>query len=280
MYGEKVTFNATVTPVLSVSGTPTGTVMFLDGTTVLDTAHLSGGMASYTTSAFALGVGSNSITVSYSGNSSLAASTSAVLAQTVNQDPTSTKVATSSSSVVYGKSVTFTATVTANSPGSGTPTGTVTFYDGTNVLGMGTLNSSGKATFTTSALATGTHSITAEYGGNTNYTTSTSSALTQTVNQDPTTTGVSASQTSVPPGTRVTFTAAVEAKAPGSGIPTGTVTFYDGSTVLGTMALDNMGDATFTETLLMPGKHKIKVVYSGDTNFDSSTSSVLTVTVT
>ena len=91
VYGQKVTFTATVTPVVNGSGTPTGTVTFLDGTTVLHTAHLSGGKASYTTSAFALGVGSNSITVSYSGSSSLAASTSAVLAQTVNQDPTSTK---------------------------------------------------------------------------------------------------------------------------------------------------------------------------------------------
>ena len=79
VYGQKVTFTATVTPVVNGSGTPTGTVTFLDGTTVLDTAHLSGGKASYTTSAFALGVGSNSITVSYSGSSSLAASTSAVL---------------------------------------------------------------------------------------------------------------------------------------------------------------------------------------------------------
>ena len=114
-------------------------------------------------------MGSNSITVSYSGSSSLAASTSAVLAQTVNQDPTSTKVTTSSSTVVYGKSVTFTATVTANRPGSGTPTGTVTFNDGTNVLGIGTLNSSGKATFTTSELAVGMHSITVVYGGDTNY---------------------------------------------------------------------------------------------------------------
>ena len=92
VYGQKVTFTATVTPVVNGSGTPTGTVTFLDGTTVLHTAHLSGGKASYTTSAFALGVGSNSITVSYSGSSSLAASTSVVLAQTVNQDPTSTKV--------------------------------------------------------------------------------------------------------------------------------------------------------------------------------------------
>ncbi len=175
VYGQKVTFTATVRPVVDGSGTPTGTVTFLDGATVLHTARLSGGKASYTTSAFALGVGSNSITVKYSGSSSLAASTSVVLAQTVNQDPTSTTVTTTTSTVVYGQKVTFTATVKANSPGSGTPTGTLTFYDGTNVLGMGTLNSSGKAKFTASALAVGRHSITAEYGGNTNFTTSTSS---------------------------------------------------------------------------------------------------------
>ena len=84
VYGHKVTFTATVTPVVNGSGKPTGTVTFLDGTTVLHTAHLRRGKASYTTSAFALGVGRNSITVSYSGSSSLAASTSAVLVQTVN----------------------------------------------------------------------------------------------------------------------------------------------------------------------------------------------------
>ncbi len=91
---------------------------------------------------------------------------------------------TTSSTVVYGRNVTFTATVTANRRGSGTPTGTVTYYEGTNVLGICTLNRSGKARFTTSALAVGRHSITAEYGGNTNDTTSTSRALTQTVIDD------------------------------------------------------------------------------------------------
>jgi hypothetical protein len=78
--------------------------------------------------------------------------------------------------------VTFTATVSAKSPGSGTPTGTVTFKDGTTVLGTGTLNSNGQATFTTSSLKLGNHSITAVYGGDTDFRTSTSAALVQTVN--------------------------------------------------------------------------------------------------
>ncbi len=85
VYGHKVTFTAIITPVVNESGKPTGTVTFFDGTTVLKTVHLTRGKAKYTTSAFALGVGSNSITVRYNGSSSLAASTSAVLAQTVTK---------------------------------------------------------------------------------------------------------------------------------------------------------------------------------------------------
>ncbi len=87
VYGHKVTFTATITPVVNGSGKPTGTVTFFDGTRVLHTVHLIRGKAKYTTSAFALGVGTNSITVSYSGSSRLAASTSVVLAQTVHPRP-------------------------------------------------------------------------------------------------------------------------------------------------------------------------------------------------
>jgi hypothetical protein len=76
----------------------------------------------------------------------------------------------------------FTATVAAASPGAGTPTGTVTFKNGSTTLGTGTL-SGGVATYTTGALAIGTLSITAVYGGDTNFTGSTSSVLSQVVNQ-------------------------------------------------------------------------------------------------
>jgi hypothetical protein len=76
--------------------------------------------------------------------------------------------------------VTFSAGVNAQSPRSGTPTGTVTFMDGSNVLGMGTL-SDGVATFSTTTLSIGTHSITAVYGGDDNITTSTSAVLKQKV---------------------------------------------------------------------------------------------------
>ena len=78
--------------------------------------------------------------------------------------------------------MTFTATVTPDHAGSGTPTGTVTFKDGSTTLGTGTLSSTGVATFSTSTLSVGSHAITAVYGGDSNFTTSTSPTLTQVVN--------------------------------------------------------------------------------------------------
>ena len=110
---------------------------------------------------------------------------------------TTTAIASSSNPASYGQSVTFTATVVPKG-GSGTPTGTVTFMDGATALGTGTLNASGVATFATSSLAVGQHSMTAVYSGDTNNAGSTSSVLTQTVN------AANFTLTSNPPSTTVT----------------------------------------------------------------------------
>jgi autotransporter-associated beta strand protein len=84
-----------------------------------------------------------------------------------------------------GQSVTFTATVAAVTSGAGTPSGTVTFKDGAATLGATSLNPSGVASFTTAALSQGSHSITAEYGGDSNFNASTSAPVTQTVASPP-----------------------------------------------------------------------------------------------
>src|SRR5205807_2416025 len=144
----------------------------------LGTATLSGGTASLTTSA--LTVGNHTITVSYSGDSNFTGSTSAALTQTVNQDSTTTTVTSDINPSVFGQAVTFTATVAANSPGAGTPSGTVTFLDGGVSFASAAL-SSGTASFTTSTLTGGIHTITVSYSGDTNFTGTTSTAITQTV---------------------------------------------------------------------------------------------------
>ena len=162
---------------------------------------------------------------------------------------------------VFGQSVTFTATVSANAPGSGTPTGTVTFKDGAATLGTATL-AGGSATFTTSALAAAIHSIAAVYAGDTNFTASTSPTLKQSVMRDGTTTTVASTANPAVFGQTVTIVATVKAKTPGSGTPTGTVTFKDGTTTLGTRTLSS-GRATFTSASLALGNHSITAVYTG-----------------
>jgi uncharacterized protein (DUF2141 family) len=94
---------------------------------------------------------------------------------------TSTTLASSANPSTAGQSVTFTATVT-NTNGSATPAGTVSFRDGGTILGSGTLDGSGVATFSTSTLTQGSHSILAIYLGRTGFSSSTSATLSQVVN--------------------------------------------------------------------------------------------------
>ncbi len=94
---------------------------------------------------------------------------------------TTTALTSSAATITAGGSVTFTATITGPSGSTGVPTGTVTFLDGTTTLGTGTLNGSGVATYSTTTLSTGAHSITAQYGGDSNFAASTSTAVTVTV---------------------------------------------------------------------------------------------------
>jgi Bacterial Ig-like domain (group 3)/Peptidase family M28 len=191
--------------------------------------------------------------------------------------PTSTALSSSSNPSVSGQSVTFTAAVTS---GGGVPTGTVTFMDGSSTLGSGALDGTGHATFTTAALSVAAHSITAVYGGDANFTGSTSSILTQTVNKDGTTTTVTSSLNPSAKHQAVTFTATVAANVPGTGIPAGSVTFKDGTKKLATVSLNGAGQAAFTTSSLAPGTHQITAAYGGSSSFLASTSATLAQTVT
>jgi Bacterial Ig-like domain (group 3) len=178
------------------------------------------------------------------------------------------------STSAFGQAVTFTATVKPAS-GSGTPTGTVTFNDGATALGTGTL-SGGTATFTTSGLGAGMHSITAVYGGDANFAGGTSPVVMQTVNKAASSTSVTSSNVTSSRGAAVTFTALVTSSA--TGIPKGTVTFQDGTSALGTGTLSG-GTATFSTSGLTAGTHSITAIYGGDVNFAGSTSPALMQTV-
>ena len=103
----------------------------------------------------------------------------------MRKSSTTTSLTSSQNPATSGHSITLTASILVTSPGAGTPTGTVTFHDGTKVLGTSTVKMIGgipQATLTSSSLSVGRHSIIAVYAGSTNYNSSTSAVLTQTIN--------------------------------------------------------------------------------------------------
>jgi YD repeat-containing protein len=269
VYGQSVAFTATVTAAYPGSGTPTGPVAFWDGQTLLGTAALDSTNDTAVYYSSALAVGSHTVFAVYAGDGNFLTSTSDNVYQTVNQAGTSTALSSSVNPSVCGQSVTFTATVTASAPGNGIPAGTVTFCDGATPLATTAVNSSAAATFTTSALGLGVHTITAVYNGSSSFLAS-SFHIYQTVNQAGSTTALRSSVNPSVFGQAVTFTATVAAQAPGTGLPTGTVTFYDGTTPLTMTTLDNNGIGTFTTSALAVGTHAIYAVYSGDANFVAS----------
>ncbi len=185
----------------------------------LGTGTIGFGVATLATSSLA--GGTHSITAQYGGDSNYNAAVSTPVSQVVNLASSTVTLASSPNPSTFGASVTLTATVT---PGA---TGTVTFHDGTTSLGTGTI-SSGVATLTTSSLAVGTHSITAQYGGDTNYNGAVSTAVSQVVNKASSTVTLASSPNPSTFGASVTLTATVTSGA------TGTVTFDDGATSLGT----------------------------------------------
>ena len=265
VYGIPVTFTATIS-----GAAATGTVTFRDGSSTLGTGIISGGTATYTTSALSVAGSPHSVTAVYGGDANYGGSISGVIYQTVDKVLPVITVVSSLPTSTHGNPVTFTATV--EDPGA---TGTVTFRDGAATLGSGTLSggSPNTATYTTSALGGGPHSITAAYSGDGNFLTSTSGVLTQTVNKASTTTDVHSSLPTSTYGNSVTFTATVT----GVGA-TGTVTFMDGVTSFGTGTLSS-GSAAYTTSALGAGGRLITAVYNGDGNFATSTSGAIPQTV-
>jgi hypothetical protein len=275
IFGSPVLFTATVVATGSV--VPAGTVAFFDGATQIGAGALTANGAVSATAGFqtaSLSAGTHAISVSYGGNADNFSSTSAALSQTVNIASTTTALTVSANPAIAGKSVTFSATVTAN---SGTAAGTVRFYNGATLLGSGTLNGAGVATYSTANLTVGAYSITAAYQGNTNDSASNSAALPFSVIEATTAVHLVSNRPSVVVTNPVTFTATVT----GNGAtPTGTVVFKDGASTLGSAALNGSGVAAYTTSSLAVGQHNITASYSGDAKDGAVTSAVLVETVT
>jgi hypothetical protein len=225
--------------------------------------------------------GTHPVEASYPGDTPHAASVSTTVNLTGTAvSSTTTALTISPNPAAPGASITFSATISP--PPTGQMLGTVNFYSGSNLLGMGDVNSSGVATLTGSIATAGTYSITAVYSGTYGFLTSTSSGVSLVVSSSQgggtaTTTTLNISPDPASAGQTVTLTATVSPTPTGS--PLGTISFESGST-LGTVAVNSSGVATVTTAAPQTaGNYTITAVYSGNASFAASTSSDFTETV-
>ncbi|KNZ32390.1 MAG: hypothetical protein AD742_11460 [Methylibium sp. NZG] len=266
--GQPVTLTATV----AGGSNLISTVRFYDDGVELARVNLVGNVA--TLSGVTLSVGTHPLWALYPGDANNDYSeTAEYLYLTVTagaQTSTATSLTSSVNPSTVGQNTTLTATVTPSAA-----TGSVTFRDGATTIGTGTL-SAGVATLSTSFSASGARSLTAVYAGNASYTTSTSSAVSQTVNTGALTSTTTALTSSVNPsgvGQNTTLTATV---TPSSA--TGTVTFKDGATTLGTGTLSG-GVATLATSFASAGTKSLTAVYGGNASNNTSTSAALSQSV-
>jgi hypothetical protein len=290
--GQAVTYTATVTATSPGTGIPAGNVRFIDnGTAIAACGGASGQVLNASSPDTATctvtytATGSHTITVQYLGNiGTYAASAVTTLspAQSVTQASTVTTVASNHNPSVVGQAVTYTATVTATSPGTGNPGGNVEFIDnGTAIAACGgatgqalSASSPDTATCAVTYTATGSHTITVQYLGNIG--TYAASAVTtlspaQSVTQASTVTTVASNHNPSVVGQAVTYTATVTATSPGTGNPGGNVEFIDNGTAIAAcggatgqaLSASSPDTATCAVTYTATGTHTITAQYLG-----------------
>lgn len=294
-YGQFTTIVCTIT---SSSSIPQGEMQLYinsaaSGAPVVITPTSGGATASITTSGFMFGA--NSVYAVFSNGGAFNTSTSNTITETLNLLTPTIQLQSGSNPSTFNTSITFTATVSGS---LSTPGGNVVFYDGATALSGSVNLAGGIATFSTSALAGGDHSITAVYSGNSTYKTITSSALNQVVNASSTTTGLIVSGGSISgtypnytltiPGANAnaTFTATISSS---NGTANGVVVFLDTSSDVSSpftapgvsVALNGSGIAATTQTFLSSetGAHPISATFKGNSNYSSSVDNI-TLTIT
>ena len=197
--GQPVTLTATVAASVQSLVAPTGTVTFMNGSTVLGSGTLSGGAVSATTSILPTGI--DTVSAVYSGDSNFQPHTVSIT-QTVVA-PSGTSTALTGNTTAGG--LMLTATVTSGS--GGTPTGTVNFLDGGTQIGSGTLNGSAVASYPMTSLTEGAHNFTAVYMGGGSFAGSTSNAV--SIATDFSLTSSALSPSSIAPGSSTTSTVTI-----------------------------------------------------------------------
>jgi hypothetical protein len=223
-----------------------------------------------------LSIGTHTLVAEYVSDGNYAGSKSAQYSQTISAPTSAISLVTSNSASKLGETVTLTVNVTAN---GNIATGTVQIYDGASPVGGVLTLSSGSASFVTSSLAVGSHSLTATYSGDGNHASGSSTAITQTVKYP-----VNVSLTIDPVTLAFTDTTRITSTVTSTrGTPTGSIVIEEevtgGDIVLGTCTLSS-GTCTHALSTLSVGTHTIYLEYGGAGDFSGGASSKVVVTVT
>ncbi|MDE1876000.1 MAG: Ig-like domain repeat protein [Thaumarchaeota archaeon] len=262
--GNAMTVTATITDTSNSQNVPSGTLSWSDGNAGgvfgSTTCTLSSGMCivSYTPSSGA----TNSITITgtYAGDSSHQTSSGTLRISQSTQDPTSVVVTAPQSTISAGGQVTVTATVADTSNSQNVPSGTITWNDGnaggvfgstTCTLSSGTCN----ITYTASSTVQNPITITATYGGDSMDQTSSGTFQLSPSTQDVTSVFVTSSPSTISAGSQVTVTATVNDTTNSQNVPTGTITWNDGS-----------GGGTFDQTSCTLSSNSCTVSYTSSSN--------------
>ena len=250
------------------TATPTGTITFSSSGVAIGSQPATAGPA-IISPIFAPGM--QSIVATYSGDTNSSGAVSAPLSLQVLIATTTATVSSSADPSVVLSPVTFSVKVAGN---GGIPTGTVTFSADGTALGNAMLDGAGSASLSNAGLAVGSHSITVSYSGDGNDAPANSAAIAQVVGTISTATALGESSTGgTTPGVLLVATV-VGAAGP---VPSGTVTFLIGTTVLGSSSLNSSGLATFVPNPFS-GTETITASYSGDTVHGASVSQPVQVT--
>ena len=271
--------------VTSLSGgpVPTGTIQFYDQTSQQNTGTpvtlASDGTASYTEPA-QFTVGGHNIEAIYSGDSNYAGGTSLPVTFNIQPSISYITIAPSTTTPSPGASVTVTGTITSPNLGNSPPTGLMTLnLDGIpqGTAKLSTTSGVTTATYNLTAPTSGSHTLQAIYSGDVNYNQSTSPSVTITIAKQATVVALTATPSTLSAAMPESFTATIApaTKATTTYTITGTVSFFDGTTLLGTSPVVSNTAVLANITLSPSVPHTITAVYSGDTTWATSTSSPL-----
>ena len=272
--GQPVVFTVTIS---SAAAGETGTVQFADDGVTIGAGAVSGGQATFETDALTLGA--HPVTALYEGDDDFVGNSSTnTVVQTVDPASTSVDVTGNHDPGVVGQAIAYTASVAVAAPGSGTPTGSVSFSDaGSPIPTCQDLalppTPPLEVTCSVSYGTDGAHSVTATYGGDADFMSSTGTLAEDVAPVSTTTTVVPSPPTSTS-GQSVTLTATV-APTTGTSTPDGAVTFTDGGTALGTSTLsttDGVTSASMLVTTLPVGSDSVTASYGGGPGFLASSS--------